>query len=360
MRRSLLLLACLAGLVSKPSHGAPGPTSLTFGDYDGDGKIDIAYSIKSTGRVGMLPGKGDGTFGAPKVLTLGRKSVDKLVCGPGRSLLALEGDQVLLWDPERQSRSFPTGTHLPAHIALGDVDGDGLPDAVGLSEHKIAVLPGLGDGFGPPRLTTLPDSAGFSLSLGDINGDGKLDIVVPFPFSASDNKAMNLFLLNRGNGTFESRRQPAGFVEYVCLADCNGDGKLDLVWTEIYSLHVSAGNGDGTFQAPRVLPLSPKSIFQCIATADFNRDGLADIVTVEFTTNKVVVALGDRKGLLVNPTFLAGGPEPWNMAVGDLNGDGNPDIAVANMSSSLITVLLGKGEGTFVSPVSYNVDPNRL
>jgi len=226
------------------------------------------------------------------------------------------------------------------------------------------------------------DSYGFfsnSVAVGDLNGDGKLDLLVGSR-SRSVNGLVGVVnvLLGVGDGTFQEKGLygTAGLNANVALADVNGDGKLDMLasgcaykdcFTGVATVHT--GNGDGTFAGGSyvfgtggMFPSSP-------AVADFNGDGKLDLVVANCGngcntgTGTVGVLLGNGDATFQTAvTYSTGGVGAHQVIVADLNGDGKPDLVVPNSCASgsncsygpgLVGVLLGKGDGTFQAAVTY-------
>jgi FG-GAP-like repeat/FG-GAP repeat len=253
---------------------------------------------------------------------------------------------------------FGTGPDGSAAVVVGDVNGDGLLDVIycdGISTDSfssVGVLLGLaGGGFSPA--VTYPVQRGAKwVTLCDMNGDGTLDILAansdPF-YSHSIS-----ILFGDGHGSFGSRRDidfavtPGVGVSLTCVVagDLNGDGRNDMVaagpgGTVVY---VRLANADGTFQSPVAYNVGASG--QPIALADVNGDGHLDIVS---GGSSAAVILGNGDGTFSPPRFLGvGGGMP---AVADLNHDGIPDIALTEQTS--VAVLLGTGGGNFANPIEY-------
>jgi len=243
--------------------------------------------------------------------------------------------------------SFDTGSGtFPHSIAIGDLNGDGKPDLVAADDFisAVSVLLGNGDGtFGPNRYYETghqPRSA----SIGDVNGDGKLDIV-----TASQGAEAVSVLLGNGDGTFGPKNDYAagGSPQWVAIGDLNGDGKPDLATangnTFPGTVSVLLGSGDGSF--------GPKSDFVTgysawfVAIGDLNADGKPDLATANYYVNTVSVLLGNGDGSFGPNSDYGTGDAPSCVAIGDLNGDGKPDLAVASYNSSAVSVLSGTGTG---------------
>src|SRR5712691_8484632 len=190
----------------------------------------------------------------------------------------------------------------------------------------------------------------------DFNGDGKPDLAV---VNFGDWTAW--VLLGNGDGTFQPAKNiyfasGGGFPWYIAEGDFNGDGKPDLVVSNVDSNTVSVllGNGDGTFLPAVSFPVGPNPWY--FAVGDFNGDGKLDLAVAYYgcsldcsvsPSNTVMVFLGNGDGTFRPASQLTVGNGPAGVAVGDFNGDGKPDLAVANVNDNTLSVLLGNGDGTF-------------
>ena len=274
-----------------------------------------------------------------------------------------------------QSLSFSArqylGLGLPLAVAAGDFNGDGIQDLVtvgcdGTSASNIYLLLGNGDGtFKPAKAinvgkavcdTTPGGGGGQSIAVGDVNRDGKLDIVVAVAHFGLPLGEVVL-LTGRGDGTFNT---PVFVIperlqaDYVALADVNGDGILDLVGAVGSSrssggVIICLGNGDGSFNLFEDQNVA--GVQSQIAIADFNGDHLPDIAV---NSPDGVVSVLLRKPTAAFPMYqpaihtTAGETVgDSNFAVGDFNQDGLADIAVPAQGPDRVIILLGKGDGTF-------------
>src|SRR5262249_33359399 len=141
----------------------------------------------------------------------------------------------------------------------------------------------------------------------------------------------------------------------VSIVDMNGDGKMDLVAEadSARALDVFLGNGDGTFQAPKTtyaLSATGGQIYGPIV--DLNGDGKPDVVVAYQYLNEVGVFLGNGDGTFQPEALYDAGDGPNTFAVGDFNRDGILDLAISQANQPAIIELLGTGGGKFTSPIT--------
>ena len=363
--------------IPKPTNISTGqqPDSLAMGDFNGDGKLDIAVtvSLPQIGQraVAVLLGNGDGTFQAPVNYDVGSGARFSTVAdfnADGKLDIAVADTNVnaisiLLG---KGDGTFQAAINTPAQggpISVADFNHDGKPDIVmanGSSSNFLVFL-GNGDGsFNAPLMTGV-SFAPHSVAVGDFNGDGLPDIV------ALGDGGLEVFF-GKGDGTFQ---QSGAFVlglspSVAVIADLNGDGKADLAFPDGASDHVSVtfGNGDGTFEVAKIVPTPapfsiPPSGALFALTADINGDGKMDLVVAGGNrgNGNLGVLLGTGDGNFQAPlnTFINSGLHSFSgpVAVADLNQDGKPDLVVAIPDPGAIGILIGNGDGTFQPLVRY-------
>jgi len=280
------------------------PVFSAIADLNADGKPDLVTVSRSPDAVAVSLGKGDGTFQPPAFLTPGTNAhvaaiadlngdgrPDIVVANSGGDFNSAPGNVSLFLSSGngnfQAARNVLAGSH-PVDIAVRDVNGDGKPDLiVGSFGSVIDKDPGgievlLGNGDGTFKAAVLY-AAGFyprSLTLADLNMDGKIDVV------AATNDAnfggQIAVLLGRGDGTFApATLLRAQLPNKIVVGDFNGDGKPDLVVANCCGdtdMSYFLGNGDGTFGPETPFNGGASPLF--VATADFNGDSKLDLVMV--------------------------------------------------------------------------------
>ncbi|MBS1820479.1 MAG: VCBS repeat-containing protein [Acidobacteria bacterium] len=424
---------------------------VTVTDLDGDGNLDIYSGLSNSGFFSgddsanaaayVLMGKGDGTFvGAPSA------------SGPytGANLADVNGDgypdlivpttgtvngQNAVFTVQLGSASgvFTKGATItvptsvtftvseftspvtentsnltPASYALGDINGDGKPDVVYVSNYRgysvYFVALNNGDGTfaaatatGFPQIASTFDNATStsSLRIADFNHDGKNDVAVVFDETAggttvSYNRGIAV-LPGIGNGTFGAPAitytatsstpftSSGNLPQIASTADINNDGRADIVasnstFAVVSGVGVTTGyvqvflaKTDATFAAP-VSAITTTNVGQ-ITVADFNKDGKPDIAALIETASpqsqaQLAIALGNGDGTFATPVLssLSGGDaiRSDGLASADFNNDGNVDLALID-NNNFGGVFYGKGDGTFTSvPFNGNIIPKDL
>src|SRR3989442_1048229 len=374
-RRVLLLVAVTLSLFWMFPSPAPardyavgaGPYSVAVGDLNGDGRLDLVVANSLANTVSVLLGNGDGTFQAARNFDAGLGSgpiwvvvvdingdgkADVLLANQSRHSLGVllgNGDGTL-----QPPMNFDTAGNLPESIAVGDFNGDGKLDVAVAHFYStnVTMLLGNGDGTFQPAYvvaTFAPNMFLIPLAVGDVNGDGKLDLV-----TASVGNVMGAVMLGNGDGTFQAPRMTPfiGDPESIVIRDFNGDGKMDLAFANddepSARVSVMLGNGDGTFQPVQYFPIGASGA-ESVAAGDFNGDGKLDLVFANAASNNVSVLLGNGDGTFRPGLTFSAGNRLEFVAVGDFNHDGKLDVAVASYNTNTVEVLMGNGDGTFAN-----------
>ena len=327
------------------------------GDFDDDGETDLAARDASSGRLAILPGHGDGSFGPPILSDtdgwpLGAADLN----GDGRlDVIAEAGSNVVVLPGNGDGTLGSPRTVLAADaefVRVADMDVDGHLDVViGEQAESLHVVPGNGDFTfrSPVTLTTAPWPHGAAIA--DLNEDGQPDVVVAHRY---DHRL--IMFRNDGGLLFTPVDLPIDASSTGVVArDLNGDDRVDLAvsvrgpsddgpW-EFGAVYVYAGNGDGTFAAPRAFPtaVGPHSV----AVGDFTHDGTLDLATSNgaqylFLDNSCGEAVGPHAASILpgNGDGTFGPPTTFelrnrdslvgarNLNAADLDDDGFPDLLV--------------------------------
>jgi hypothetical protein len=256
--------------------------------------------------------------------------------------------------------TYRTGNE-PYAVAVGDFNGDGKLDLVvpNVSATTVSILLGNGNGTFQTQSEYQAGYSPIAVGVADLNGDGKLDLAVVNNGNDSNGQPGTVtILLGNGDGSFTTGKtfNTGKGPDSVAVGDFNGDGKLDLALSNYNvargnSVAVLLGRGDGTFR--KYVSYLTGSAPEYVATADLNGDGILDLVTANELAGTVSVLLGKGDGTFPSKVDYAVGKDPIALGIADLNRDGNPDLAVVNLGGNSVSVLLGKGDGTFGTHVDY-------
>ena len=329
------------------------PQTVVVGDFNGDGKLDLAVVNTVSNNVSILLGNGDGTFQAAK--------------------------------------NFSCGSN-PSGILVGDFNGDGkldlavfmMGDTATSVSAEVRILLGNGDGSFQTAVVTTLTPAALIFAAGDFNGDKKADLIIGNTGSTSGTFSLQFFQGN-GDGTLQAGKSiPVSGLKsaHVAVGDFNNDGKLDLA-VDAGGVVFLQGQGDGTFVAGTAATRLALGTANNFWVADLNNDGNLDLIVsstvfscgggiIHFcgTSQDVGVLLGTGTGTFDTEQVFAGtnGGIFGNtliatLALGDFNGDGKPDVVYRQRTGKLLhlgpvalQVRLGKGDGTFSTPIPL-VDP---
>lgn len=250
---------------------------------------------------------------------------------------------------------FATGTDSFS-IASGDVNADGKLDLLvsNSADNTVSVM--LGDGSGGFSAATGPLAVGtlpFGMAIADFNGDSKMDIAV-----ANTGDGTVSILLGDGSGGFSTTGSTinigatAAPIKLIA-SDINADSKADLLVANENgdSVSVLLGNGSAGFTATTVtVGAHPVNL----ALADFNADGKADLAVLNENDNSVSILSGDGAGgFVASAAALAVGTKPVDLKIADINNDGRADIVTANFTDNNISILTGRAGGGFDSAISF-------
>jgi len=313
-------------------HACKGTPQVT-GDFNGDGFLDMItynYTYGSSSGMSVLLGNSKGTFTVAKTYAaagfddgLSNSIATGDFNNDGKLDLAVNiGEGTTIWLGNGDG-SFREGTSLavdsyPAGVVAGDFNEDGNLDLILVNDRNVSLFLGNGDGTFQPPVVFSAGIEAYGIALGDFNGDGHLDVaVIGYGISV---------LLGNGDGTFQNYIENYYVVgNDMAVGDFNGDGHLDVVignGSADNTLDIALGNGDGTFADPVSYKLAGTS--GGVVVGDFNGDGILDVAT----SSEAIVSVLNGRG---DGTFEAGISSPslygkWPLVTGDFDGDGKLDL----------------------------------
>ncbi|HKE00075.1 MAG TPA: VCBS repeat-containing protein [Planctomycetota bacterium] len=350
-----------------PIDGVSPPQELVLGDTNADGVLDAIVLETIDDQIEVFHGNGAGGFGHPVLSTY-------VLPGPIDGVAFVEGADLdadgrldlvmtsitangspstghtLLGQPGSHfgSQSSVPLAAISVELAIGDADGDSIPDVAFEAEEFLFPYVEIrrGDGAGglssvPLVATAVPPT---QVLVGELDGDGKLDLVATSKAAG----AATTVLRGGGDGTFAPASQLAESGESA-LGDLTSDGVLDLVTCDAAgALEVRAGDGAAAFGPKTSFPTTGTA---AVALGDVDGDGDLDAVSTRDAADQggLFVLLGDGAGAL-SPQTTALAEPGGRIVLRDVNADGVLDAATAH--AKLFAVSLGSGAGGFVTSLS--------
>ena len=341
-----------------PTGALPSPVGFSLVDMNHDGKLDIVSANLLDNSISVHLGDGHGGFAAAITAPTSGKPQDAVtgdVNGDGHvDVVTVHGNNsdgfsVLLGNGAGglgAATYLATGLYFSNDIALADIDNDGDLDALiagrqTTTQSVVQVWRNVGGNFTLDATYTAIPTADRpnALSLADMNGDGRVDVVV----GQLDSSQASV-LLNTGTGAFGPASTYATGGIYpndVATGDLNGDGRADVVTANSQSGNVSVmlNNGAGGLLPPTVYSAG-SSAPAAVSLADVDGDGDRDIVVANSADNTLSVLLNNGSGGFgPASTFAVGGSGPSAVMLGDVDGDGRLDVITANTGSNNLSVL---------------------
>ncbi|MFO0957419.1 MAG: FG-GAP-like repeat-containing protein [Isosphaeraceae bacterium] len=291
----------------------PGAVDLKAGDFNRDGRADLA--VVGANSVSILLGNGDGSFSAPATNASG------------------------------------VGSHS---IHTGDFNGDGKLDVATMNGGTASVLLGNGDGtFGAHIDSAIPGNSTNTV-VGDFNRDGYLDMAT----SNTASVGTITVLRGHGDGTFDPAASYAAFSAPVYLAsgDFNHDGYDDFAVANsdaASSMSVVLNNGDGTYAPPTTYNIGETGYE--IEVEDFNNDGNDDFAVRG--ASKYMVQLGKGDGSFYPALNYATPTGRFEMGgIGDLNNDGAVDFLYPSTAGVTVVLNAADDRSNLAGAVGFQVD----
>jgi len=351
-----------------------GPISVSIGDLDGDGKADLAVAngTAGTNTVSVFRNTGSGpgnvSYAAKVDFTTGSQpwsvSVGDLD-GDGKADLVVANSAGNVVSVFRNTSTgagiisyaakvdLPTGIR-PQSVSIGDLDGDGKADLAlaNLNSNTVSVFRNTGSTGSisfAAKVDFATGTAPRSVSIGDLDGDGKADLAVA---NASSNTV----------SVFRNTSSGAGSISYaakvdfatgtaprsVSIGDLDGDGKADLAVTNQSSNTVSVFRNTGSAGSINLSSFAAKVDFTTgtspisVSIGDLDGDGKADLAVANFDSDNVSIFRNTSSVGIISYApkvdFTTGG-RPYSVSIGDLDGDGKADLAIVNIISGTLSIF---------------------
>ncbi len=290
-------------------------SSVAIGDFNNDGKQDLAVANYDSHTVSIRLGDGLGGFSGTTQVNVGSAY-----------------------------------NSYAASVAIGDFNNDGNQDlavAVWNGSNQVSIR--LGDGLGGFSGTTEVPVSAHSVTIGDFNNDGKQDLAIT-------NSGVSI-RLGDGAGNFSGTTEVSvSDPSSIALGDFNNDGNQDIAAAcpADKAVSIRLGDGLGGFSGTMNVPVGTYP--QAVAIGDFNNDGKQDLATANDNPDTASIRFGDGLGGFGGTTEVSVGRWPGSIAIGDFNNDGNQDIAVSSGSTRIVSIRLGDGAGGFSGTMNVPVD----
>ena len=308
------------------------PYNVAIGDIDGDGKPDLTVTNSGSGTISIFKNTSTGS-----AISFAAKL------------------------------DYPTGS-TPFGVVIGDVDGDGKPDiaVTNYNSNSISILKNTTTG-GTISFAAKEDyatgSTPYGIAIGDVNGDDKADLAV----ANYSSYTVSVFRNTGSSGTVSFAAKldyPTGNTPYsIAIGDIDSDGKSDLVVANSSSNTVSVlkntgSSGTVSFAAKTDFPTgtTPYSV----AINDLDGDGKPDLATANYSSNTISI-LGNitSSGTIsfISKADFIVGVNPYGIAIGDIDGDGKPDITATNYASNTISVLRNQTDAPYINSFTPSTGP---
>lgn len=343
-------------------NGATNPSSIAVGDFNGDNKADLAVGIfnGSVWQISVFIGTGTGNFAAPINFASGSNTqITTIVVGDfngdGRQDIATRNSSGALTIILRNvaNNGFDAPTFISglgaSSMAAADFNQDGRHDlAVSRGGQNVVtalIRNAANNDFDQVNLTI--NGSAQQVAVGDFTGDGRQDIAVSYPGG--------LDVLPRNALGFDAPISVSASVSSPMeIGDFTGDGRLDLAYLSGSQVAILPRNAANTNFDLQFIVGSTGFQMNRIAVGDFTGDGRADIATLNFVGGSpgsvsVFRRTGTSPNLDLSPMTTLGSTNFTDVALGDFDNDGRQDLATATSNTPSIAIQKGSGNGSFTN-----------
>jgi len=333
------------------------PIGVIASDINGDGVDDLVVDAED--GVGIIIADGQGGFMPPDYL-LGEGLIGVADVNEDGFCDIITNRAVILGSANGHWTIGPSHDRVEGFSAISDFDGDGHIDVIvryGSGSGSFRIY--YGDGKGHFIKDTKSYSTYDRFTVGDLNQDGKPDIVMGY----YDELYIFLNLGNRNwsdpcEYSLDNEPSIVYRVHQPSLADITGDGIIDIIVGHYWKndIKLLKGNGDGTFKD--FVKIADFGHVGPTATTDFDNDGIFDVVASGYygenfdgyPNNSLMIVYGDSSEQFDANDSLPFGSVHKDVTTGDFNKDGWEDIAVASWGTNSISILFNDGTGSFSTP----------
>lgn len=327
------------------------------GDLNGDGYADVV--IAGNGRIAILQGNGDGHLEVRDRIRAGSNPAGPALADldeDGHVDIAVANHEtnyltLLRGNGDGTFQPFPTSPLTvdvephPHAVRAADIDTDGNVDLI--VDHRggeaLLILRGIGEGTFETPGTVVPAGGDpyRGMAVGDLNGDGQLDLVTPNPNGVGVMISTNAEQLAFSQDALTTEAGPFA----VGLGDLSGDDQLDVIAAldeRSPLVQVFLGDGTGTFReaADSPVPLAPGG--KMVASGDFNGDGIDDAAITGWNASEVLLLLGGVRS--IRTIRLPDAERSWGQAAADLNGDGADDLIIPDAANDQAVIYLSRNQ----------------
>jgi hypothetical protein len=344
--------------------------SVAAADVNGDGLVDLISANQNNNTLIILTNAGGGIFGSNATYHTLPNPASVVVAdihGVGKADLtcASIAGFLMVWTNNRSGGFASDGNYSTGgnnynfEVITADVNGDSKIDFISACRNSLAVFTNAGNGTLAAASFPGVGSPVVSVAAADVNGDGKIDLLEANAYSLR-------ILTNGGNGTFflcSTSALPMNWPGRIATADINGNGKVCVILPDYGSgsgntLMVLTNDGSGNFGSNATYSVGSGP--HCVIAADLNGDGEVDLITANGASSGTLTVLTNNVigGFGFNCTLNAGGFSVTDVKTADVNGDGKLDL-ITSISTGKVSVLLNIS--SFPPPIStplLNIKPS--